>query len=525
MEGDGFILGHATDFIRDWHSNPTANLLIDISNASTSIKNGKYWQNGSSVAPGSVVYNTTLMVHSIAPSTPSSGTRWNNIGSDRNLYHHTNNGGGYSELIAFSSELKTYSRNYLSENQGNYFGIGITPVAYLNRFGQMVTATSEYLNRNGGLGTAGMNSSGATFPRSVISNLPVTTTISSITAYSAISGGSITSDEGANIRAGVCWNTSTNPTILNSKSIDLGKSGNYTSVINGLRGNTTYYVRSYASNYLGTKYGNELSFTTNAPISPIFTGLSTISSIKGTSATVKGNLLSDGGDPLSAIGFCWSITPNPTLSDNIISTANLSSGVFSAKLSNLSLSTTYYVRAYATNSLGTAYGDEVSFTTSATLSVGDNYQGGIIGYILNNTDPGYVADEIHGLIVAENDVLPYQIEWTYVNYDLIGTSIALREGLENTRKIDSACNNFPNQASYYCSNLVLNSYSDWFLPSKEELNNIYINKSLIPNFKSYYYWTSSESSSYMVWVQDFNSGIQTQRYKDDMYYVRPVRSF
>lgn len=170
--GDGFILGHSADLIRDWHSNLSSNLLIDLSNASTSIKNGKYWQNGSSVAPGSAVFNTTLMVQSIAPLTPNDKTRWNNIGSDRNLYHHTNNGGGYAELIAFSSELKTYSRNYLAENQGIYFGTGTTPVPYLNRFGKMVIAESEYLNRNGGLGTSGMNSNGETFPRSVIADIP-----------------------------------------------------------------------------------------------------------------------------------------------------------------------------------------------------------------------------------------------------------------------------------------------------------------------------------------------------------------
>lgn len=91
-----------------------------------------------------------------------------------------------------------------------------------------------------------------------------TTTVSSIATNSAISGGTITSDGGASITArGVCWSTSPNPTVtLSTKTIDGTGFGAFTSNIIGLATNTTYYVKSYATNSQGTAYGNEISFTT-----------------------------------------------------------------------------------------------------------------------------------------------------------------------------------------------------------------------------------------------------------------------
>lgn len=525
--GDGFILGHSADLIRDWHSNLSSNLLIDLSNASTSIKNGKYWQNGSSVAPGSAVFNTTLMVQSIAPLTPNDKTRWNNIGSDRNLYHHTNNGGGYAELIAFSSELKTYSRNYLAENQGIYFGTGTTPVPYLNRFGKMVIAESEYLNRNGGLGTSGMNSNGETFPRSVIADIPVTAPVSSITSYSAITGGSISSDQGANLKAGICWNTSSNPTILNSKTIDLGRSGSYTSLINGLRGNTTYYIRSYASNYLGIKYGNELSFTTAASVLPIFSGTNSVSAIKASLATVSANLYTDGGEPILEKGFCWSTSANPTIADFKSSTTNPSTGLFSANLTDLTLATTYYVRAYATTSLGTTYNDPVQFSTSSVLSVGEKYYGGTIAYILTASDPGYISGETHGLVVANSDANIINIPWSTALSSSLNTSNEIGTGRSNTALISAYTGANISYAAYLCSSQTIGGYSDWYLPSKDELYKIYLNKAQLPGFRNSRYWTSTQNSASLTtaWYQDFNVGVQASLSVSIRCYVRPVRSF
>lgn len=101
-----------------------------------------------------------------------------------------------------------------------------------------------------------------TLPVAVVPTL-TTATISNITASSATSGGTITSNGGALITSsGICWSTNANPTIaLQTKTTD-GNTGTFSSNINGLNSNTTYYVRAYATNSAGTAYGNEISFTT-----------------------------------------------------------------------------------------------------------------------------------------------------------------------------------------------------------------------------------------------------------------------
>ena len=97
----------------------------------------------------------------------------------------------------------------------------------------------------------------------VIATLDATTTATSITVSSASSGGNITADGGLSITArGICWSTSQNPTISDSKTSNGTGIGSFTSSITGLSPNTTYYVRAYATNNVGTNYGVQISFTT-----------------------------------------------------------------------------------------------------------------------------------------------------------------------------------------------------------------------------------------------------------------------
>ena len=91
----------------------------------------------------------------------------------------------------------------------------------------------------------------------------ITTDVTSISSTSASSGGNVTSDGGATVSArGVCWGTSEDPTTDSSKTTDGIGTGSFTSNLNSLKGNTTYYVRAYATNGIGTVYGNQQSFTT-----------------------------------------------------------------------------------------------------------------------------------------------------------------------------------------------------------------------------------------------------------------------
>lgn len=127
----------------------------------------------------------------------------------------------------------------------------------------------------------------------------------------------------------------------------------------GLTAATTYFVRAYAINDKGVGYGNVLSFLT--PTLPTVT-TNTVSSIVATTATCGGNVSSDGGATVTARGVCWSTSHNPTIS-NSKTTNGTGTGSFTSSITGLTTNTTYYVRAYATNSVGTAYGAERSFTT------------------------------------------------------------------------------------------------------------------------------------------------------------------
>ena len=167
----------------------------------------------------------------------------------------------------------------------------------------------------------------------------------------------MTDDGGLEVTArGVCWSTNSNPTISDSHSTDGNGTGNFTSIITGLEDNTTYYVRAYATNGVGTAYGNELTFAT--PTLPTVTTIA-VTNIDATSATSGGNVTDDGEATVTARGVCWSTSHNPTISDSY-TTNGTGTGSFTSSLTNLTPNTTYYVRAYATNSVGTAYGSEVS---------------------------------------------------------------------------------------------------------------------------------------------------------------------
>jgi len=193
--------------------------------------------------------------------------------------------------------------------------------------------------------------------------LPTVTTssISSITATSAISGGSVSSDGGSAITAkGICWSTTSSPTIANSTTNAGTGTGSFTSNLTGLSANTTYYVKAYATNGAGTAYGNQVTVTTIATIPTVTT--TAISNITATTASSGGTVSSDGGATVTARGVCWATSSTPTISNNTTSNGT-GTGSFTSTITGLVANTIYNVRAYATNSAGTAYGSEVTIST------------------------------------------------------------------------------------------------------------------------------------------------------------------
>lgn len=194
---------------------------------------------------------------------------------------------------------------------------------------------------------------------------PIVTTadVTDITQTTAVSGGNVTDDGGAAVTArGVCWSTSQNPTISDNHTSDGNGTGSFTSNLTNLTANTTYYVRAYATNENGTSYGEQKSFTTLQNIELPTVTTADVTDITQNTAVSGGNVTDDGGATVTARGVCWSKDPNPTIDNSFISNGN-GTGSFTIEISGLTSATTYYVRAYATNSEGTSYGEQKTFTT------------------------------------------------------------------------------------------------------------------------------------------------------------------
>lgn len=187
-----------------------------------------------------------------------------------------------------------------------------------------------------------------------------------ITAFTATSGGNVTSDGGAAVtERGLCWNTSTNPTTTNNKASNGSGLGSYSTILTGLTPGVTYYLRSYGVNSVGTTYGNEVSFTTQNGIIELNTSVAF--EITEKTAMIGGTITSDGGAAVTARGICWSSSPNPTTANNK-TTEGEGVGSFTSSLTGLSANTNYYARSYGTNSFGTIYGNEVSFSSSEIVT-------------------------------------------------------------------------------------------------------------------------------------------------------------
>ena len=138
---------------------------------------------------------------------------------------------------------------------------------------------------------------------------------------------------------------------------------NVSAGITGLSGGTTYHFRLVGTNSDGTTNGNDMTFTPSAAI----VTTTPASSIGPDTAVAGGNVISDGGSPVTARGVCWNTSSNPTISNNH-TTDGTGTGAFTSVMTGLSPNTTYHVRAYATNSYGTTYGADISFTTACTIA-------------------------------------------------------------------------------------------------------------------------------------------------------------
>jgi hypothetical protein len=248
-----------------------------------------------------------------------------------------------------------------------------------------------------------------------------------------------------------------------------------------------------------------------------------VSSIAPTTVQSGGTISSDGGAAITARGVVWSTSPNPTIVLTTKTNDGAGIGSFVSSLTNLTPATTYYIRAYATNTNGTSYGNQVTFATISSFSIGQTYGGGKIFYIDNTGQ--------HGLIVSP-DNLSNGITWNYQSYiQTNATGIAIGTGTANTTTIINVQGSNNSYAASLCR-LFYNGggFSDWYLPSLYELNQLNIvNASLGLANLGGSYWSSSEIDDARAWViyidPTFPSPNQSSSYKDNSLSVRAIRKF
>jgi len=249
------------------------------------------------------------------------------------------------------------------------------------------------------------------------------------------------------------------------------------------------------------------------------------------SAILNGYAFHDGGSPITTKGVVWGTSLNPTLSNSFSVEAG-DTGRISSTVLGISANTTYYFRAYATNVVGTAYGQNISFITDSSgapqnLAIGDAFGGGTVAYIFQNGDAGYVSGEIHGIVCATSDENTVNTRVGYGCENVLagasGTTIGT--GATNTQ---AAVNNCGTSLGAFglCVNKTTNGYNDWFLPSADELYKVYLVQNQIGGFTVRKYWTSTELSGTIGRVLDMSTGIfGGGNPKGNSEMVRAIREF
>lgn len=411
-------------------------------------------------------------------------------------------------------------------------------------------------------------------------NTLATTNVKTTTA--TLNGEILTNGSPKYSERGFVYSESSMPTIsscIQKITSTLTDSKTYSATVAGLTKGKTYYVRAYAINAGEEAYStNEVSFTPSDALPKVSTQAVTNISRTAGKATFNGTIVDEGEPTYTERGFVYATTHNPMVeSGKKVVASGKGKGEFVANASGLVVGNTYYVRAYATNTQGTAYGEEVVAdfkaiapqVTTVSVEFKSNTSAYFIGKITNVGDPEYTErgfiygtmqtpmiddDAVTKVVVAKNTSAQFEKQITNANwgnhlwyiraYAISSTGVSYGEiktiqDPEYAEYLKLPTFDFAgylyhvypdmgamtwSQALSACNGLSYGGYDDWYLPNKEELNAMYQKKSSIGGFSSTYYWSSTEYSSICAWYQGFYNGYQDYKYdKSHTYRVRCVR--
>ena len=420
----------------------------------------------------------------------------------------------------------------------------------------------------------------ATGPILATLNTLATTNVKTTTA--TLNGEILTDGSPKYSERGFVYSESSMPTLsscIQKITSTLTDSKTYSATVSGLTKGKTYYVRAYAINAGKEAYStNEISFTPSDALPQVSTQAVTNISRTAGKATFNGTIIDEGEPAYTERGFVYATTHNPMVeSDTTVVATGKGTGDFVANATGLVVGNTYYVRAYATNTQGTAYGEEVTVdfsaimpeVTTVSVEIKENTTAYFIGKITNAGDPEYTERgfiygtmqtpmlddaDVTTIVVAKNSsdqfekqvtrtdldqtvfyVRAYAKSSAGVSYGAIVKLVAskyleyiqlptfMHNGYTYRVHPDLGSNMIWQQAMDACNNLTYGGYSDWVLPSKNVLNTMYIHKSEIGGFSSSAYWSSTEEDTYYKWKQYFYDGTQSTSAKTSSWRVRCVR--
>ena len=421
---------------------------------------------------------------------------------------------GTSSVLALNSNTKGFLPPRMTKQERDNI---LQPIAGLMVWCTNCGTSGEIQTYNGTNWSSGNFSPVVTMP-TVTTNAATEITDNSVVLNGVIisDGGSLVTSKGFQIALDANFSNGLNTITINNQGVGT-INFSQASLVSG----TSYYFRTFAVNAIGTSYAQTASFVclNQTPTStlPLIT-LDSIRNITTQSALFYGNVISSGASNITQRGFCFDTIANPTI-NSPKSTGASTTGLYSyLKNSLISNGKKYYVRAYATNTQGTAYSNQITFNTAlltgnaSSLVLGQSYGGGILFYI--------APDGQSGLVVTSQNIgnYPWGCSGTLVN----NTSKGLGAGNNNTNAILGVCT--ANSAAKACQDLISGGCDDWYLPSWDELILMRENLHAVGiGSLSGWTWSSSETDETIALAYDWSCGnVMT---KTNVLGVRAIRRF